>query len=97
MMSIYMWQGRLSLYPSNDTIVSLEVTNDFPHENVYRSVCALRGTVDVDKYVVVGTHHDESGSGNADPASGQAVLREMLRLIAQSPGLVCFSLAHIQT
>ena len=60
---------------------SITVSNTLPRENTYRSICAQRGTVDTDKFVLVGSHHDEAGSGSPDPATGQAILREMMRLL----------------
>ena len=49
-------------------------------------MCGVRGTVDTDKFVLVGSHHDEAGSGNPDPATGQAILREMMRLLTAYSG-----------
>jgi len=62
------------------------VNNDFPHENTFRTVCAYRGDLDPDKMVLVGTRHDEVGSGIVDPTSGQAVMREIMRLLTSHHG-----------
>lgn len=66
--------------------MSVQSSVTHSREMTYRSVCATRGTVDLDKFILVGTHHDEAGSGAADPATGQAIMREMMRLVTLYQG-----------
>ena len=65
----------------------MAVRNEFPHEHTSRTVCAHRGGIDKDRYIFVTTHHDEAGSGNVDPATGQAILSEMIKVLGENKGL----------
>ncbi|XP_067946263.1 glutamate carboxypeptidase 2-like [Watersipora subatra] len=80
--------GYLNRDPASDTNVTISVNNEFPSEKITSNMCASRGGLDSDKYIIVGTHHDEAGSGNVDPASGQAVMRELIRLIGQNEAII---------
>ena len=79
-------QGLLLQQPAANTKISISVSNELSTGHSYRSVCGVRGTVDTDKFVLVGSHHDEAGSGSPNPATGQAILREMMRLLTAYSG-----------
>ncbi|XP_071788904.1 N-acetylated-alpha-linked acidic dipeptidase 2-like [Asterias amurensis] len=80
------WQGGLSglTYKLGPTLrdnkkVKLEVFNKNVRRSTYNVIGMIPGSVEPDRYVIVGNHRDGWVFGAVDPSSGTAVLMELAR------------------
>ncbi|CAG0916173.1 unnamed protein product, partial [Notodromas monacha] len=79
------WQGDLSvtykLGPgfSNNEKIKMEVYTENTMATTYNVVGILRGSVEPDRYVVLGNHRDAWILGSVDPSSGTAAMLELAR------------------
>ena len=71
--------------PANSPIkkVKMTINNDFVNEQVTNTLGIIRGSVEPDRYVVVGNHRDAWGYGAIDAASGQAAMINVARAMAK--------------
>uniref|UniRef100_UPI004038B3CD putative N-acetylated-alpha-linked acidic dipeptidase isoform X1 n=1 Tax=Callospermophilus lateralis TaxID=76772 RepID=UPI004038B3CD len=85
------WKGALNVsynvgpgFTGNESFrkVRMQVHNTNKITRIYNVIGTLRGSVEPDRYVILGGHHDSWVFGGIDPTTGTAVLQE----IAQSFG-----------
>ena len=71
--------------PANSPIkkVKMTINNDFVNDQVTNTLGIIRGSVEPDRYVVVGNHRDAWGFGAIDAASGQAAMINVARAMAK--------------
>ncbi|GAB6019806.1 hypothetical protein CHUAL_001349 [Chamberlinius hualienensis] len=65
----------------DDTItsVSLKVHNELVRKDIFNVIGVIHGNPDNSDYVIVGAHHDTWTTGASDPASGLAILMEIVK------------------
>ncbi|NXN49356.1 FOLH1 carboxypeptidase, partial [Rynchops niger] len=82
------WKGNLnvsySVGPGFTTDYSTRKVKMHIHSNnevrrIYNVIGTIRGTVEPDRYVILGGHHDSWVFGGIDPQSGVAVVHEIVR------------------
>ncbi|CAI8052637.1 N-acetylated-alpha-linked acidic dipeptidase 2 [Geodia barretti] len=83
------WTGQLNLScyyilqsPNNTNETYLEVNNYLVHRNITNVIATVYGSVEPDRYVLLGNHHDAWTFGAVDPNSGTAVLMELARALS---------------
>ncbi|XP_022779944.1 N-acetylated-alpha-linked acidic dipeptidase 2-like [Stylophora pistillata] len=80
------WRGGLQLtycigpgFKDKTLTLRVEVNNSLETKTIYNVIGQIRGTVEPDRYVLMGNHRDAWVFGAADPVSGTAVLMELSR------------------
>ncbi|XP_028967873.1 N-acetylated-alpha-linked acidic dipeptidase 2 [Galendromus occidentalis] len=81
------WVGKLNVSYSTgpgyrdaaEVEVQLSSFNLFREMDIYNVLGSIPGSLEPDQYVIIGSHHDSWARGAADPASGMAVLMEVVR------------------
>ncbi|XP_022097951.1 N-acetylated-alpha-linked acidic dipeptidase 2-like [Acanthaster planci] len=84
------WRGTLQgltyrLGPTlkNNRKAKLEVYNQNERRTVYNVIGMLRGSIEPDRYVILGNHRDAWVFGAVDPSSGTAVMMEIARVMGK--------------
>ncbi|XP_038074787.1 N-acetylated-alpha-linked acidic dipeptidase 2-like [Patiria miniata] len=84
------WRGALQglTYRLGPTLkdakkVKLEVYNRNERRTVYNVIGMVRGSIEPDRYVIVGNHRDAWVFGALDPSSGTAVMMEVARAMGK--------------
>ncbi len=80
------WQGGLPLtyhVGPGASVVHLKVESSFETRTITDVVGILPGTVEPDKRIVLGNHHDAWVYGAVDPISGTAVMIELARVAGE--------------
>lgn len=83
------WLGELNTTYSlggklkNNRFLVLNVYNQRKISKVYNVIGMIRGSVEPDRYVLIGNHRDAWNFGALDPNSGTCVLLEVSRAIAR--------------
>nr|XP_045616000.1 glutamate carboxypeptidase 2-like [Procambarus clarkii] len=83
------WQGgldfpyRLGPGLDNGARVKLEVNNKFTTKTVQDVVGVLKGSLEPDRFVLLGNHYDAWTYGGVDPSSATATLTELTRIFGQ--------------
>ncbi|KAK0403198.1 hypothetical protein QR680_016776 [Steinernema hermaphroditum] len=84
------WQGGLNISyrmgPGlrNGEKVQIDVKSSLEKRRIKNVIGYIKGTEDVDKYVILGNHFDAWVYGSIDPNSGTAVLTEVARATVQT-------------
>ncbi|XP_038053369.1 putative N-acetylated-alpha-linked acidic dipeptidase [Patiria miniata] len=66
-----------------DKKVKMNIYNENRMATAYNVIGTIKGSVEPDRYVIIGNHRDAWGYGAIDPSSGTACLMEMSRVIGQ--------------
>jgi Zn-dependent M28 family amino/carboxypeptidase len=83
------WQGDLSvkykLGPgfANGEKVRMEVYTENFMTTTYNVIGIIRGSVEPDRYVLLGNHRDAWILGSVDPSSGTAAMMELARVFGK--------------
>lgn len=80
------WRGALPMtyhIGPGPAKVRLEVTFDWQNRPLYNVVAKITGSEFPDEWIVYGNHHDAWVNGAADPTSGNVVLMETARALAE--------------
>jgi Zn-dependent M28 family amino/carboxypeptidase len=83
------WQGGLSvkykLGPgfANGEKVRMEVYTENLMTTTYNVIGIIRGSVEPDRYVLLGNHRDAWILGSVDPSSGTAAMMELARVFGK--------------
>ncbi|XP_014663575.1 PREDICTED: N-acetylated-alpha-linked acidic dipeptidase 2-like [Priapulus caudatus] len=82
------WKGGLNIsYNIRDTTanwkVEMLITTSNIQKVIYNTIGMIRGSVEPDRYVLVGNHRDAWVFGAIDPSSGTAVLLELSRVLGE--------------
>lgn len=80
------WKGRLDVpynigpgYIDNNLYVRMDVSTKSRLASTYNVIGFIEGSVEPDRYVILGNHHDAWVFGAVDPSSGTAVMLELSR------------------
>ncbi len=79
------WQGGLPLpyhIGPGPAEVRLSVAMDYQIRKIWNVIATISGTVEPDRWVIVGNHRDAWVYGAVDPGSGTAATMEMCRAVA---------------
>lgn len=79
------WRGALPItyhMGAGPAVVHLKVDFDWTVKPLHDVIVTIPGTVDKDRAVIYGNHHDAWVNGASDPASGAAVLMETARTLS---------------
>lgn len=84
------WQGGLNVtyklgpgFLKNEFSLNLDVNNQNAHTITYNVVGVIKGSVEPDRYVMLGNHLDAWILGAIDPNSGTAAMLELSRVLMQ--------------
>ncbi|XP_071833272.1 putative N-acetylated-alpha-linked acidic dipeptidase isoform X2 [Apostichopus japonicus] len=83
------WSGGLNvtykLGPGlvNNRNIKLDVNNRLQRNTTYNIIGTITGSLEPDRYVMIGNHHDAWVFGAVDPSSGTAVLLELSRVMTK--------------
>lgn len=69
--------------PNSSEVVRLQVANELQRREISNVVGVIYGKVERDEYVIVGCHHDTWTTGASDPATGMAVLMEIVQAFGE--------------
>ena len=64
--------------------LTIEVHSSIETKNISNVVGYIRGSLDEDRYVILGNHYDAWNYGALDPNSGTAVLSEIARAMVET-------------
>jgi N-acetylated-alpha-linked acidic dipeptidase len=81
------WQGGLPLayhVGPGPAEVSLSITMDYKLRKIWNVIATIPGTVEPDRWVLIGNHRDAWVYGAVDPGSGTAATLEMCRAIGSA-------------
>ncbi len=81
------WQGGLPLayhVGPGPAEVSMSVSMDYALRNIWNVIATIPGTVEPDRWVMVGNHRDAWVYGAVDPGSGTAATLEMCRALGSA-------------
>jgi N-acetylated-alpha-linked acidic dipeptidase len=81
------WQGGLPLpyhIGPGPTEVHFAVSMDYKLRTIWNVVATLKGSVEEDRWVLVGNHRDAWVYGAVDPSSGTATTLEMCRALGEA-------------
>lgn len=80
------WRGNLDItyrlgpgYTDNEITVSLEVNNYYDVKSIFNVIGTMYGSVEPDRYVLIGNHRDSWVNGAVDACSGTTVTTEIAR------------------
>ncbi|XP_077996989.1 N-acetylated-alpha-linked acidic dipeptidase 2-like [Glandiceps talaboti] len=79
------WQGNLDITYNigpdmkDNRTVKLEVNNKNQRNYTYTTVGYIKGSLEPDRYVIIGNHRDAWVFGSVDPSSGTACMLELAR------------------
>jgi hypothetical protein len=74
----YTYGGKLS----NNRKLKLNVFNKRKIEKTYNVIGVIEGSVEPDRYIILGNHRDSWSFGSIDPSSGTSVMMEVSRVLA---------------
>jgi len=74
----YTYGGKLD----NDRLLRLNVYNSRRVEKTYNVIGIIEGSMEPDRYVMIGNHRDAWSYGALDPTSGTSVMLEISRTLA---------------
>ncbi|XP_066938487.1 putative N-acetylated-alpha-linked acidic dipeptidase isoform X1 [Macrobrachium rosenbergii] len=84
------WQGGLNFtyrlgpgFQQKNLKVNLDVNNENTPTTTYNVIGIIKGSVEPDRYVLLGNHYDAWIFGSIDPHSGTAAMLELSRLLMQ--------------
>lgn len=64
-------------------VAKIHITNDFSVKNISNHFARIPGSVEPDRLIIIGCHHDAWTYGGADPISGSVVLLEVAKAFGQ--------------
>ncbi|XP_033635312.1 putative N-acetylated-alpha-linked acidic dipeptidase [Asterias rubens] len=65
---------------NQDKKVAMRIFTENRMANAYNTIGTIRGSVEPDRYVIIGNHRDAWGYGAVDPSSGTACMMEISRI-----------------
>ncbi|XP_068200575.1 putative N-acetylated-alpha-linked acidic dipeptidase [Palaemon carinicauda] len=84
------WQGGLNItyrlgpgFQQGNLKVNLDVNNKNTPTTTYNVISIMKGSIEPDRYVMLGNHYDAWIFGAVDPHSGTAAMLELSRLLMQ--------------
>ncbi|KAK7082545.1 N-acetylated-alpha-linked acidic dipeptidase 2 [Halocaridina rubra] len=84
------WQGDLNVtyrlgpgFQQQDLRLNLDVNNIYQQNITHNVIGIMKGSVEPDRYVLVGNHYDAWILGAVDPNSGTAAMLELSRVLTQ--------------
>ncbi|XP_065069888.1 putative N-acetylated-alpha-linked acidic dipeptidase [Rhopilema esculentum] len=72
---------RITMSENNTRVVRLEVNTKRERRDIYNVIATVKGSVEPDRIVVLGNHHDAWVMGAVDPSSGSSTLMEIIRAV----------------
>lgn len=73
------WLDRGYFIGPGPAMVTINITNSFRVENISNHFGRIPGSVEPDRLIIIGCHHDAWTYGGADPISGTVVLLEVAK------------------
>ncbi|XP_071805076.1 putative N-acetylated-alpha-linked acidic dipeptidase [Asterias amurensis] len=88
------WIGKLQLekyymgpgFHDQNRKLTMEVNNEIKLVNITNVIATIKGTVEPDRYVIIGNHRDSLAHGVVDPGSGTVCLLEVARVLSELMG-----------
>lgn len=84
------WQGGMNVtYRFGDEFIvpgwkaHIKISTSNQNATTYNTIGVIRGSVEPDRYVIIGNHRDAWVFGAIDPSSGTAVMMEISRVMGQ--------------
>jgi N-acetylated-alpha-linked acidic dipeptidase len=74
----YTYGGKLA----NNRKLRLNVFNKRKIEKTYNVIGVIEGSIEPDRYIILGNHRDSWSFGSIDPSSGTSVMMEVSRVLA---------------
>ncbi|XP_071816862.1 putative N-acetylated-alpha-linked acidic dipeptidase [Apostichopus japonicus] len=65
--------------PSNESLVRMRISTSNQRTDAWNVIGTIRGSVEPDRYVILGNHRDAWAFGAIDPSSGTAAMMEVAR------------------
>lgn len=85
------WRGGINvtyrfgpILASPATYVNLSVSTNFSMGTIKNIFGVIKGSVEPDRYILIGNHHDAWVFGGVDPSSGTAVMLELSRAFSRT-------------
>ncbi|XP_046567725.1 N-acetylated-alpha-linked acidic dipeptidase 2-like [Haliotis rubra] len=86
------WQGRMNIQyrfgPGfrNSTLKEAEmaISTSNQRRTIHNTIGVIKGSIEPDRYVILGNHRDAWVFGAMDPSSGSAVMMEAARVVAET-------------
>ena len=77
--------------------IKLKTTNDLKKKTIKNVVGTIRGAVEPDRYVIIGTHRDAWVYGAADAAAGTAAMIEIMAAMSKTMKVSYGKMSHHTT